>query len=287
LNKWIRLLRPLQWTKNAVVLAGVVFSGEANDPAQLMRALLAVMAFCAASSAVYIVNDWHDRARDRIHPLKRKRPIASGAVGASGAFVAVLALCVVTIAFSVALSWSFITGIAAYLTLMTGYTFWIKNYAGFDVFAIAAGFLLRALGGALAVDVPISPWLFLCTFLLALFLGFGKRRNELLLLHGAATDHRVAMRDYSRRQLNWAVSITAIVSIGAYFVYALLTNSARIDNALLLTVPFVALAIARYAFLIFRRGLGGSPEMLLVQDRLLQASIAAWGATTLFVLNLM
>lgn len=286
LSTWVRLLRPLHWTKNAVVLAGVVFSGEADDPTQVLRALLAVVAFCAASSAVYIINDWHDRAPDRIHPLKRKRPIASGAVGAAGASVAALVLVALATVIAVALSWPFAASIIAYLALMTCYTYWFKSYAGIDVIVIAGGFLLRAMGGALAVHVPISPWLFLCTFLLALFLGFAKRRNELLVLHAAAAHHRVALRGYSATLLDWAVSLSAVASVGAYLVYSLATNSSRTDDALVSTVPFVALAIGRYAFLVFRRGLGGAPELLLVRDRLLQLSIAAWGITTLVVLNL-
>lgn len=282
----LRLLRPVQWTKNAVVLAGVVFSGEADQPAQLGRALLAVLAFCAVSSAMYIVNDWHDRDRDRLHPVKRRRPIASGAVSKELAIAAAAVLIALGIAISISLSWSFAACIAAYAALTTSYTYVLKNHAGIDVAAIALGFLLRAMGGALAVDVPMSPWLFLCTFLLALFLGFGKRRNELLLFDGSAAQHRNALHGYSRRQLDWAVSITAIASVIAYLMYTLATNSARTDNALVITVPFVALAIRRYTTLVFQRGLGGAPEVLLVRDSLLQMFILLWGASTLIILNL-
>lgn len=281
------MLRPVQWSKNAVVLAGVVFSGEADEPAQLVRALLAVIAFCAASSTVYIVNDWHDRESDRIHPVKKVRPIAAGAVGVEGVILSTIALSMVTVAISVTLSWAFTGSILAYLGLMAGYTFWFRNHAFLDVFAIALGFLLRALAGALAVHVPMSPWLFLCTLLLALFLGFGKRRNELLVLRAAAAEHRRALREYTRKQLDWAVSLTAMASVAVYVVYTIVTNTARTDNALLLTAPFVALAIGRYAFLVFHLGLGGAPEVILVKDRLLQVSIIAWGATTLLVLNLL
>lgn len=281
------MLRPVQWSKNAVVLAGVVFSGEADESAQLVRALLAVIAFCAASSTVYIVNDWHDRESDRIHPVKKIRPIAAGVVGVEGVILSTIALSMVTVAISVTLSWAFAGSILAYLSLMAGYTFWFRNHAFLDVFAIALGFLLRALAGALAVHVPISPWLFLCTLLLALFLGFGKRRNELLVLRAAAAEHRRALREYTRKQLDWAVSLTAMASVAVYVVYTIVTNTARADNALLLTAPFVALAIGRYAFLVFHLGLGGAPEVILVKDRLLQASIIAWGATTLLVLNLL
>lgn len=281
------MLRPVQWSKNAVVLAGVVFSGEADEPAQLVRALLAVIAFCAASSTVYIVNDWHDRESDRIHPVKKIRPIAAGAVGVEGVILSTIALSMVTIAISVTLSWAFTGSILAYLGLMAGYTFWFRNHAFLDVFAIALGFLLRALAGALAVHVPMSPWLFLCTLLLALFLGFGKRRNELLVLRAAAAEHRRALREYTRKQLDWAVSLTAMASVAVYVMYTIVTNTARTDNALLLTAPFVALAIGRYAFLVFHLGLGGAPEVILVKDRLLQVSIIAWGATTLLVLNLL
>lgn len=280
------MLRPVQWTKNAVVLAGVIFSGEADEPAQLARALLAVLAFCFTSSAMYIVNDWHDRDRDRLHPLKKKRPIASGATTAKAAGVTAAVLVTVAISISIALAWPFAACVVAYVVLATSYTYLLKNYAGIDVVAIASGFLLRAMGGALAVDVPMSPWLFLCTFLLALFLGFGKRRNEFLLFNGAAGEHRDALNGYSRRQLDWAVRLTAIASVVAYLVYSLVTNSASTDNALVVTVPFVAMAIGRYMFLVFQRGLGGAPEMLLVRDRLLQLFILAWGALTLIVLNL-
>lgn len=281
------MLRPVQWSKNAVVLAGVVFSGEADEPTQLVRVLLAVIAFCAASSTVYIVNDWHDREPDRVHPVKKFRPIAAGAVGVEGVILSTIVLSMVTVAISVTLSWAFTGSILAYLGLMAGYTFRFRNHAFLDVFAIALGFLLRAMAGALAVHVPMSPWLFLCTLLLALFLGFGKRRNELLVLRAAASEHRRALREYTRKQLDWAVSVTAVASVAVYLVYTIVTNSASTDNALLLTVPFVAIAIGRYAFLVFHHGLGGAPEVILVEDRLLQASIIAWGATTLVVLNLL
>jgi 4-hydroxybenzoate polyprenyltransferase len=282
----LRMLRPVQWSKNAVVLAGVIFSGEADQPSQLARAFLAVVAFCAASSAMYIVNDWHDRARDRLHPVKRQRPIASGAIGRRAAGATATALFALALTISVGLSWSFTACIVAYLALTTSYTYSLKNYAGIDVVAIASGFLLRAMGGALAVNVPMSPWLFLCTFLLALFLGFGKRRHELLLFNGAGGLHRDALSGYSRRQLDWAVVLTAIASVIAYSIYTLVTNSAPTDNALVLTVPFVALAIGRYLVLVFRCGLGGAPEMLLLKDRPLKVSILAWGVATLIVLNL-
>ena len=282
----LRMLRPVQWTKNAVVLAGVVFSGEADQPAQVARAILAVLAFCAISSAMYIVNDWHDRDRDRLHPIKKMRPIASGVVSKEIAASAVAGLVATGLALSVSLSWAFTACIVTYAALTTSYTYVFKNHAGVDVMAIAAGFLLRAMGGALVVSVPLSPWLFLCTFLLALFLGFGKRRNELLLFKGSAGEHRGALNGYSRRQLDWAVSLTAVASVIAYLMYSLATDSARVDNALVLTVPFVALAIGRYTILVFRRGLGGAPEVLLVRDRLLQMFILAWGVSTLVVLNL-
>ena len=285
-SPFLRMLRPVQWTKNAVVLAGVIFSGEADEPAQLVRAILAVLAFCAVSSAMYIVNDWHDRDRDRLHPVKRRRPIASGAIGGNVARAAAAMLFVLGIAISIDLSWSFTVCIVGYAVLTTTYTYVLKNYAGMDVLSIASGFLLRALGGALAVEVPLSPWLFLCTFLLALFLGFGKRRNELLLFNGTAGEHRNALQGYTRRQLDWAVSLTAVASVVSYLMYSLATNSARTDNALLATVPFVALAISRYMILVFKLGLGGAPEVLLVRDRLLQIFIVGWGASTLIVLNL-
>jgi 4-hydroxybenzoate polyprenyltransferase len=261
IEPYVRLLRPHHWTKNAVVLAGVVFSGRAGDPTYLIKAVLALVAFCLCSSAVYVLNDWHDRAEDRLHPTKRRRPIASGQVSTP-------------LGFSIR---PLVAGVlAAYLGLMVLYTLFLRRLPIFDILAIAIGFVLRAVAGAATVSVPLSLWLFVCTMLLALLLGLGKRRHELRMLHGETSHHRPSLVGYRQLQLDKVMIAVTVLTFSAYLAYTLAVPSYGRSLPMALTVPFVALALARYLYLVFRRNLGGSPEWLLVRDRPLFGSIVAW-----------
>ncbi|HEV2129300.1 MAG TPA: decaprenyl-phosphate phosphoribosyltransferase [Thermomicrobiales bacterium] len=281
----LRLARPQQWVKNAVVLAGMVFAALSDRPSAIVDALVALLAFIAASSAIYVANDLRDMEADRHHPLKRTRPLATGAVQPRTAAWFAVGLVVLSLAVSVLLTPVLALTVAIYLLIMTGYNRWFKQVPILDVTVIAFGFVLRAVGGAVAVGVPISPWLLLCAFLLALFLGFGKRRAELIELGDGATRHRQSLGGYTAPLLDQLVAITAVSALVTYAVYTVVSRSVPANDLMLFTVPFVAFAIFRYLFLVYGRGLGGSPESLLFRDGWLLATVALWGIAALVIVQ--
>jgi 4-hydroxybenzoate polyprenyltransferase len=277
-NPWVRLLRPVQWSKNGVVFAALVF-GRQSDPGDLVRALIAFVAFCGISSATYIFNDWSDTERDRLHPVKRLRPLAAGQIDRSKAlaFSAILAIASLLLALIVS-PW-LATLIGGYGLLMVAYTWWLKQVMILDVFVIAGGFLLRALAGGVAVDVPISTWLMLCTMLLALFLGFCKRRNELTTLDKDAAKHRTSLSGYTTEILDQFIVICAASAVMAYAMYTFSADTVPENGIMMITVPMVIFAMFRYLFLVYVKRLGGAPEVLLFRDRLLLGAIVVWGLT--------
>ncbi len=282
----LRLTRPQQWVKNTVVLAGVVFAAAADQPREVLEAVVATIAFILASGAVYITNDLADAESDRAHPLKRTRPIASGDVPPSVAGCVAAVLVVTALALGAVVTPGLAGVIAVYLVLMAGYTLWLKQVAILDVTVIAIGFVLRAIGGAVAVGVPISPWLLLCAFLLALFLGFGKRRAELIALGDRAAMHRQSLHGYTPALLDQLVRIAAVSALVTYGLYTVVSSATPDNDAMLLTVPFVAFAILRYLYLVYGSGFGESPEILLFRDRWLLASVAMWGVVALVIVML-
>lgn len=281
-SAWIRLLRPVQWSKNAVVFAALIF-GHQDNVGDAVRALIAFVAFCAMSSATYILNDCSDASRDRLHPVKRFRPIAAGTISPMPAMVvsAILALGALTIAWPVSPSLSGV--LLAYLVLMTAYTLLLKRIMILDVFVIAGGFLLRAIAGGVAVDVPISTWLMLCTMLLALFLGFAKRRNELTTLDQDAASHRTSLRGYTIEILDQFILISAASAVMAYAMYTFSAGTVPESGIMMITVPIVMFAMFRYLYLVYGRTLGGAPEVLLLHDRPLLGSIVVWGITVIVI----
>jgi len=282
----LRALRPLQWTKNAVVFAALVFAGRFFEPPALAQAAAAFAAFCAVSSAGYLVNDLRDAEADRLHPEKRHRPIAAGELSPSSAAIAAAAL----VALGLVAAWLVRPGlaavVAAYAALSLAYSFALKRVAVLDVLAIGAGFVLRAVGGGVAIAAPISGWLYACTLLLALLVGFGKRRHELAALGAAAARHRPALRAYRLPWLDALIAGLALGTVLAYALYALATAPRPGHATMLLTVPFVAAAVGRYLYLLRRRGLGGSPELLLFADLPFLLCVAAWGVACLLILSL-
>lgn len=279
----LRAMRPLQWVKNAVVLAALVFAARLDDPASAVSALGAVISFCLVSSAVYLLNDLHDVDADRLHPEKRTRPIASGELPPALAAVSAAAL----LATGLTLAWAvrpvFAAICVAYAALMAGYSYRLKSVAIVDVAIIAVGFVLRAVGGGVAIDVTISNWLLMCTFLLALFLGFGKRRQEFAHLPDAVA-HRRNLQHYTLPLLDQLVAASAAATLVAYALYTVEARNLAGQRAMVLTVPIVAFALARYLYLMRRCGGGGSPERVLVSDRLLLAAVAVWGAVCIVLL---
>ena len=285
---WLLLVsvRPEQWTKNLLVLAGVVFGGRLMEPRAVATAVATFAIFCALSGAVYLFNDVADREADQRHPLKRERPIASGRLSATTALLVGLLLGVVGVqaAFMIATRLGLIAG--TYLTLLLIYSAALKHVVIVDVLVIAAGFVLRAIAGAVAVSVPIGNWLLVCTTLLALFLALSKRRHELTLLAEGATDHRRTLDEYTPYLLDQMIGVVTSSTLIAYTVYATSADTAaRLGTAKLgLTIPFVLYGIFRYLYLVHQKRGGGSPSALLLTDRPLLGCVALWAASVIALL---
>lgn len=279
-GSYLRLARPKQWTKNGFVLAGVVFSGEALLAGALVSAVLAFVAFCALSSAVYAANDVLDIEEDQKHPLKQFRPVASGEISsrAALAFSATLGLSGLALGFAVDAG----VGLAglAYLGLQAIYTPVLKHMSILDVMSISTGFVIRALAGVAAVDSPMSPWLIVCTGLLTLFLGFSKRRHELATLGDGASGHRKNLRDYSVPLLDEMMNIMISATLIAYALY---TFTASESDLMMASIPFVVYGVFRYMLLVHRNG-GGNPDTLLLADRPLQITLFLWLAVVMSVI---
>ena len=274
-------LRPRQWTKNLLLFAGIIFAAELGDAGKWAAATTAFVAYCAASSASYLVNDVRDVASDRLHPVKRGRPVARGELGRQSAFVLAAALTALALALAAILGPLSLACMAGFLALQAAYSLRLKTIELVDVIAIAGLFVLRASAGAVAVDVRISEWLLLCTFLLALFLALGKRRAELAL---EGTRARPVLAGYAAPGLvDQLLGIVAAATIGAYSAYAL---TAHESGWLVVTVPFVVYGLFRYLLLLHRRGLGEEPDALLVEDVPLLVTVAAWATTCAIVLAL-
>lgn len=280
-----RLVRPKQWTKNLLVFAAPLFAGAWADPESIVRALLAFAAMCAVSSATYIANDIADRDRDRAHPVKKKRPLASGAASLPAAIALAAVLLAAGFATGLYLGPWVVAVLAGYIALQAVYNLWVKHVAIADVFFIATGFVLRAALGAEAVVVPISGWLLFCTAALALMLGFAKRRNEFIIQGDERTGSRESLADYTRPALDIFVAVFAGVSAMSYGIYALESSTARAYPGLLLTVPFVLYGVCRYLLLVFAKGLGGEPEEVLLKDRHVQFAVLAFVLAAAFAVK--
>jgi 4-hydroxybenzoate polyprenyltransferase len=274
----IRSLRPEQWLKNGFVLAPMVFSGLLDDPIIWGRSLLAVAAFCAASSAVYLVNDVLDREADRRHPSKCNRPIAAGDISVGVALVTAVVLAVAGMVVAFALGGWFPAVLGSYILLVVAYSVVLKRVVFVDVLVLAAGFVLRVVGGAVAIDVPVSRWLLLCAYLLALYLALGKRRSELALLGDSAGTHREVLGHYTLGLVDQAISVVLGATVLAYTLYTVAPDTvAKVGSeGLMATVPVVLYGLFRYLYLLHRYELGGSPTRVLVTDRPLQITVIVW-----------
>jgi 4-hydroxybenzoate polyprenyltransferase len=282
-------LRPRQWPKNAVVLVGLVFAREAGDPPQAARAVAAAFLFCLLSGAVYLANDLRDAPQDRLHPTKRRRPIASGTLSPTVAGVAAAALVIGGLAAAFWLSPAFGAVALAYLLLQGAYVGGLKDVVILDVLLLAGGFVLRAVAGAVAVEVPVSPWLYVCTLLLALFLALGKRRQELVLLTAAGgaegpEAHRPALAEYTVPLLDQLLQIVTTSLLVAYMLYTFFAENLPRSRAMMLTIPFVLYGLFRYLYLVHARGEGGAPEEVLLRDRPLAVTLILWALASAAIL---
>ena len=273
-------MRPRQWTKNLLLFAGIVFAAKLGDPSRWAAAVAAFAAYCAASSAAYLVNDVHDVASDRLHPVKRFRPVARGELERWAALALAGVLLVAALVLAGSLGPASFACLVAFVGLQAAYSLALKAFELVDVIAIAGLFVLRAAAGAIAVDVRISEWLLLCTFLLALFVALGKRRAELGL---EGVNARASLSGYSVPLVDQLLSIVAAATIAAYTGYTLAAHDTR---WLVATIPLVVYGLFRYLLLLHRRGLGEEPEALLVEDLPLLATVAAWAAACGVILTL-
>ena len=281
---WISL-RPHQWTKNLVVFAALALSKHLFEPEPLLRVTLAFVLFCALSGTVYLLNDVADVERDRLHPLKRLRPIASGALAPRAAALMAVGLGLASAGASLALGPLFASCAAAYLILNLLYSFYLKEAVILDVLCISLGFVLRAVGGAVAIAVPISEWLLVCTLLLALFLALAKRRHELVSLTADATGHRKALAEYSPYLLDQMIAVVTASCVTAYAFYTLApeTVAKYQTHRLAWTIPFVLYGIFRYLYLVHRKEQGGSPTDVMLTDRPILLTVALWAAAIVLV----
>ena len=287
-------MRPRQWTKNGIVFLAFIFSvGQQyhlSEPStwvpKLLESMVAFACFALVSSADYLVNDIRDVESDRAHPRKRKRPIAAGQLPVRTAWIAASVFFATGIAGAFALNWKMGAVILGYSVLMIAYSYRLKHIVLIDLMVIAAGFVLRAMAGALAIDVPISPWLYVVTALGALFIGINKRRAELELLQDGAGTHRKILDEYSTGLLDQMASTVTAAVLMAYGLYTFTAEGLPENHTMMLTIPFVLYGIFRYLYLVHTRKEGGSPEEVLLSDVPIMLTLVGWVLTAGIVLLL-
>ncbi|MBK1681107.1 decaprenyl-phosphate phosphoribosyltransferase [Rhodocyclus tenuis] len=275
---YLKLLRPYQWVKSGFVFVGLLFGHAWNDAVLIGDVLLVAAAFSLAASAVYVLNDLIDRERDREHPEKCRRPLASGAIGVTQALLLGGACIAAALALAAAVSLTALAIIVGYAALNIAYSLGLKHVVVLDVFIISAGFMLRILAGTLGVDIEPSHWLLLCGMMITLFLGFAKRYAEIAALEGGAGSHRKVLEDYDPAVLDQMIGISAAGTIVSYSLYTVSAETVAMHGttALIYTVPFVVYGIFRYLFLLHRRGGGGDPSAALLRDRHLAGAFVGW-----------
>ena len=282
----VRSLRPYQWTKNLIIFGGLLFGQRLFDLPSVLDASAAFVVFCALSGVVYLLNDVADRDADRKHPLKRHRPIASGALSTSTALAAAGVIGVAALGAAFWLRFEFGLFAAAYVALLAFYSGPLKHVVIIDVLTIAIGFVLRAAAGAVAIDVPISNWLLVVTILGALFLALSKRRHELVLLADDATSHRATLQEYSPYLLDQMISVVTASTLVAYAFYTISPETVEKFHTthLGLTLPFLLYGIFRYLYLVHQKEGGGSPAEMLLNDRPLLACVALWALAVALII---
>lgn len=283
----IKAMRPRQWTKNLLCAAPLVMANKLRDGVADLRMVVCILLFCALSGTVYLINDALDVDRDRLHPKKRFRPIASGRLPIPIAQGAAVVIMVISLALSFLLGLTFLEAAISYMVLQFAYVFYLKHEVLLDVFAIALGYVVRAAAGALAILVSISVWLYLCTILGGLFLALAKRRQELIELDDLAVSHRRNLGEYSLELVDQLITIVAASTIVAYSLYTFTAPNLPKDHQMMVTVPFAIYGIFRYLYLVHQRNLGATPEEVLLHDRPLQICILLWGAIAVYVVGAM
>ncbi len=270
----LKTMRPRQWAKNGLVFVPLLFDGKLTDIDSLARATGAFVLFCLMSSAVYIMNDLRDIENDRQHPQKRSRPLASGQLSPVLAAIVAILFVIISLIGGFYLEPALAAVLFGYLLLQISYNIYFKNVVLLDVMINAGGFILRVAAGVVVINVErFSPWLYVCTWLLALFLALGKRRHELLLMGHEAENHRSILADYNLELIDWLIGIVTTSAVVAYSLYTFLAEGLPPNHLMMLTIPFVLYAVFRYLYLIHVRHEGGAPEEIFFRDRPMQASI--------------
>ncbi len=282
----LRAMRPKQWTKNLLLFAALIFAQRLDDSFSVATAMVAFVFFCLLSSSVYLINDLHDIEEDRNHPIKCRRPLAAGIISPPFALIAALILAAMGLLGTFQINQE--TGMiaAGYLALTLAYNFGLKHIVIIDVLTVAIGYILRAVAGATAIQVEISPWLVICTILLALFLVLSKRRQELIMLEGAATQHRAILGEYSSYLLDQMI---AVVTASTFMSYCLYTISERTveelgTQNLIYTIPFVIYGIFRYLYLVHQKNQGDAPDRVLLTDGPLLANVILYVAAVVMIM---
>ena len=284
LRAFVEAMRPRQWPKNAFVFAGIFFDGRILDGARLFRSIAAFAIFCLVSSAIYLINDLADMEQDRLHPSKRNRPLASGRLAPRTASIGAAVLLVGGLGAAFAIQPAFGMVALLYAAIMVLYSFWLKHVVIIDVMTLAAGFVLRVFAGTTVVQVTrFSPWLYVITSLATLYVGFGKRRAEIIMLGSNANSHRRVLEGYNLPLLDQLITIVSSTTIISYSFYTFSAPNLPTNHAMMLTIPFVMYGIFRYMYLIHVKKEGGIPEDLLFSDRPLQAAIVMWGLSVLLI----
>jgi len=282
----VRELRPKQWVKNGLLFFGLVYALELFEVPLVMRAAAGFVAFCCISSAGYIFNDLRDAELDRQHPTKQYRPIAAGVLAPAMAFAIGAGLLLAGFAIAAAIGPAFVAVCLAYVAITGSYSLWLKHVVLLDIFMIAAGFVIRAIAGAVVIDVPISPWLYLCTLLGSLVIALGKRRSEVKEASDQAFAARPALEHYPLGFLDLLIVMAATASVMAYSLYTFFAENMPRNHSMMLTIPIVLYGVFRYLYLVQVRGLGESPEELLLGDRSLAGAVGVFlvfSATILYL----
>lgn len=286
----LTLLRPRQWTKNLLVFAGIVFSNHFLELDRIGNAVLAFVVFCLLSSIVYIVNDYRDCESDKLHPLKSKRPIASGAISKRDALIlaGVLLFPVLVLLFTF-FQVRFQVLSLLYLTLMLLYSVWLKHIVILDLLIVSLGFVMRAVAGIFAIERPaetihVTPWFLTCVLFLALFIVICKRRHEIVLLSEDAKSHRPVLEHYSPIFLDQMVNVATTATVMSYALYVILGAPERGGDKMIITLPFVLYGVFRYLYLVYRKDEGGSPEILIFQDVSLLLTVVFWLTSVMLIL---
>jgi 4-hydroxybenzoate polyprenyltransferase len=289
----LKTMRPRQWTKNLMIFIPFAFTlreyWRPFSPEMwiaLGRATAGFILFCVISGVIYLMNDLADIEKDRLHPQKRFRPLASGTLSKTTAQIAIVVWLAIALPLAFALDAWFGVVVLGYFVMNLAYSFCLKNIVIVDVLTLAANYVLRVVAGAVVIHVPPSPWLYVCTVTLALFLGFAKRRHELVLLEDEAINHRLILKEYTPEVLDQMISVTTASFVMAYSLYTFSAKNLPENNTMMLTIPFALFVVFRLLYLVHVKGEGGSPEEMMVRDRWLLGAILLWGASIVAILYL-